>query len=174
MSSDNEKHRPPCLCDEVWRLDNIGKGGSIHNRLKNLSFDTVEDFLIQLLKDSDGLKQVFCFLIPFVTSASKMLSFIVVFHLISQIGGMFLYLDCLQLVDLPQKKWEATVKHALTCQLDDKIYCSIHSEENTRIVFNAIGKVLGLIIQNKYFPLDTLSHEHKVPKKKKKKTKRVL
>lgn len=105
-------------------------------------------------------------LIPFVTSASKILSFIVVFHLISQTGGMFLYLDCLQLVDLPQKKWEATVKHALTCQLDDKIYCSIHSEENTRIVFNAIGKVLGLIIQNKYFPLDTLSHEHKVPKKK--------
>lgn len=119
----NEKRRPPSLNDEVWRLDNIRKSGSIHKRLKNLSFETVEDFLFQLLTDSDGLKQ---------------------------------------LVDLPLKKWEATVKHALTCQVDVKIYCSINYEENRGIVFNAIQKVLGLILQNKYFPWDELSHEDKV------------
>lgn len=119
----NEKHHPPCLSDEIWRLDNIGRRGSILNRLKNLNVDTVEDFLIQLLKDSEGLKQS---------------------------------------VDLPPKKWEATVKHALRCQLDEKMYCSIHSEENSGIVFNAVGKVLGLIVESKYLPMATLSHEDKV------------
>lgn len=49
------KHYPPSLSDEIWRLENIQKGGAIYERVKE-KVKTVEDFLIQYLKDPAGLK----------------------------------------------------------------------------------------------------------------------
>ncbi|KAK4766045.1 hypothetical protein SAY87_007687 [Trapa incisa] len=39
------KHYPPMLEDDVWRLEKIGKGGSIHKQLESEGIITVQDFL---------------------------------------------------------------------------------------------------------------------------------
>lgn len=54
------------------------------------------------------------------------------------------------------------MKHARTCQLNEKMYCSIDSDGNNGVVFNLVGKVLGLILKRKYIPLDNLPDEAKV------------
>ncbi|KAL2482555.1 calmodulin-binding protein 60 A [Forsythia ovata] len=51
------KHDIPSLSDEVWRLQNIRKGGEVEKRLQAAKVCTVEDFLIQLLKDPQELKR---------------------------------------------------------------------------------------------------------------------
>ncbi|KAL2465294.1 calmodulin-binding protein 60 A [Abeliophyllum distichum] len=51
------KHDIPSLSDEVWRLQNIRKGGKVEERLRDAKVSTVEDFLIQLLKDPQELKR---------------------------------------------------------------------------------------------------------------------
>ncbi|KAL2482556.1 calmodulin-binding protein 60 A [Forsythia ovata] len=51
------KHDIPSLSDEVWRLQNIRKGGKVEERLQDAKVCTVEDFLIQLLKDPQELKR---------------------------------------------------------------------------------------------------------------------
>ncbi|CAN4086145.1 unnamed protein product [Withania somnifera] len=51
-----EKHDPPSLVDGVQRLKNIGRRSK--NRLQDKNVDTVEDFLILLLKDREQLKCV--------------------------------------------------------------------------------------------------------------------
>ncbi|KAL2482554.1 calmodulin-binding protein 60 A [Forsythia ovata] len=50
-------HKIPSLSDEVWRLQNIRKGGKVEERLRDAKVCTVEDFLIQLLKDPQELKR---------------------------------------------------------------------------------------------------------------------
>ncbi|XP_060204777.1 calmodulin-binding protein 60 A-like [Lycium barbarum] len=52
----NEKHDPPSLSDGVQRLKNIGRGSKY--RLRDENVNTVEDFLILLLKDRERLKCV--------------------------------------------------------------------------------------------------------------------
>ncbi|KAK4799638.1 hypothetical protein SAY86_025003 [Trapa natans] len=39
------KHYPPKLEDDVWRLENIGKGGRTHKKLESEGIITVQDFL---------------------------------------------------------------------------------------------------------------------------------
>ncbi|KAL2465293.1 calmodulin-binding protein 60 A [Abeliophyllum distichum] len=51
------KHDVPSLSDEVWRLQNIRKGGKVEERLRDAKVCTVEDFLIKLLKDPQELKK---------------------------------------------------------------------------------------------------------------------
>ncbi|KAK2965121.1 hypothetical protein RJ640_005284 [Escallonia rubra] len=43
-----EKHYPPSLCDEVWRLVMIGKKGAFYKRLSGAKITTVKDFLTLL------------------------------------------------------------------------------------------------------------------------------
>lgn len=57
----NEKHDPPYLCDDVWRLKNISRVGKVYDRLKEQEVETVEDFLVRLLRDSEQLKSVIVF-----------------------------------------------------------------------------------------------------------------
>ncbi|XP_071902236.1 calmodulin-binding protein 60 A-like isoform X2 [Coffea arabica] len=52
----NQKHHPPSASDEVWRLENIGKGGPIHDRLKGANVNYVKDFQTRLLEDVEELK----------------------------------------------------------------------------------------------------------------------
>lgn len=51
-----EKHDPPSLSDGVHRLINVGRGSKKNLRIENVN--TVEDFLILLLKDHDRLRCV--------------------------------------------------------------------------------------------------------------------
>ncbi|KAI3454544.1 hypothetical protein Pfo_011207 [Paulownia fortunei] len=53
-----KKHETPSLSDEVSRLINIRKGGKIDKRLQDIKICTVEDFLIRLLIDPEGLKSI--------------------------------------------------------------------------------------------------------------------
>ncbi|KAL0440849.1 UNVERIFIED_CONTAM: hypothetical protein Sradi_0023800 [Sesamum radiatum] len=53
-----KKHETPSLSDEVSRLVNIRKGGKINKRLQDKKIYTVEDFLIRLLIDPEGLRTI--------------------------------------------------------------------------------------------------------------------
>ncbi|XLR26308.1 hypothetical protein HN51_039526 [Arachis hypogaea] len=50
----NQKQYPPCLNDEVYRLENISKGGKIHERLLEIGIKTVKD-LLQLYETNPTL-----------------------------------------------------------------------------------------------------------------------
>ncbi|XP_049934000.1 calmodulin-binding protein 60 E-like [Nymphaea colorata] len=52
------KHYPPILKDEVWRLENIMKGGIFHQRLADKGINTVEEFLRHLVVYPEGLRNV--------------------------------------------------------------------------------------------------------------------
>ncbi|KAH0901143.1 hypothetical protein HID58_040646 [Brassica napus] len=53
-----KKHYPPVLNDEVWRLDRIAKGGSLHKKLVKSNVITVEDFLRILVKEPQKLRSL--------------------------------------------------------------------------------------------------------------------
>ncbi|MED6195846.1 hypothetical protein PIB30_041724 [Stylosanthes scabra] len=50
----NQKHYPPALNDEVYRLENISKNGKIHERLREIGINTVKD-LLQLYETNPSL-----------------------------------------------------------------------------------------------------------------------
>ncbi|KAL4370249.1 hypothetical protein AHAS_Ahas06G0046900 [Arachis hypogaea] len=52
----NQKQYPPSLNDEVYRLENISKGGKIHERLLEIGIKTVKD-LLQLYETNPTLLQ---------------------------------------------------------------------------------------------------------------------
>ncbi|KAL2515804.1 Calmodulin-binding protein 60 A [Forsythia ovata] len=54
----NKKHHPPSLDDDVWRLDNIGKGGVPCNRLHKENVTKVKDFLFLLSIDPQRLQKI--------------------------------------------------------------------------------------------------------------------
>ncbi|KAL7192025.1 hypothetical protein ACSBR2_023975 [Camellia fascicularis] len=54
----DEKHHPPSLKDEVWRLDNIGRSGPIVKRLSKENIKTVQDFLEKFVMDRQGLRDI--------------------------------------------------------------------------------------------------------------------
>lgn len=56
-----KKHEFPDLSDDVWRLKNIGRKGKIYDLLKEEQVETVEKFLVRLLRDSEQLKKVIVF-----------------------------------------------------------------------------------------------------------------
>ncbi|KAL6583871.1 hypothetical protein OROMI_003160 [Orobanche minor] len=53
-----KKHYPPSLCDEVWRLEKIGKDGAFHKRLRKERINTVQDFLMLLFLDPTRLRNI--------------------------------------------------------------------------------------------------------------------
>ncbi|GLT73756.1 hypothetical protein SLA2020_455930 [Shorea laevis] len=53
-----KKHHPPCLFDEVWRLEKIGKDGAFHKRLSRENIKTVKDFLTVLFVDPPRLRHI--------------------------------------------------------------------------------------------------------------------
>lgn len=53
-----DKHYPPSLSDELWRLDNIGKDGAPCKRLNDETIMTVRDFLFLHNTDPQRLKKV--------------------------------------------------------------------------------------------------------------------
>uniref|UniRef100_A0A0E0MNB5 Calmodulin-binding protein-like n=1 Tax=Oryza punctata TaxID=4537 RepID=A0A0E0MNB5_ORYPU len=54
-----EKHYPPMLDDEVWRLEKIGRNGAHHQALTNSGVDTVQKFLQAYFTDEKKLIQTF-------------------------------------------------------------------------------------------------------------------
>ncbi|XP_015698682.1 calmodulin-binding protein 60 A-like isoform X2 [Oryza brachyantha] len=54
-----EKHYPPMLDDEVWRLEKIGRNGAHHLALSNSGVDTVQKFLQSYVTDEKKLIQTF-------------------------------------------------------------------------------------------------------------------
>ncbi|CAM0949665.1 unnamed protein product [Alopecurus aequalis] len=54
-----EKHYPPLLGDEVWRLERIGKNGAYHQALTDSGIDTVQKFLQCYMKNEHKLLQTF-------------------------------------------------------------------------------------------------------------------
>ncbi|KAE8684034.1 AP-3 complex subunit delta-like [Hibiscus syriacus] len=54
-----EKHYPPMLGDEVWRLEKIGKDGLFHKNLASMGVNTVQDFLKMLIVHPGKLRRIF-------------------------------------------------------------------------------------------------------------------
>ncbi|KAK2965119.1 hypothetical protein RJ640_005282, partial [Escallonia rubra] len=54
----DEKHYPPSLCDEVWRLKEIGKKGARYERLSGAKITTVKDFLTLLSINPRRLQEI--------------------------------------------------------------------------------------------------------------------
>ncbi|KAF9607204.1 hypothetical protein IFM89_033411 [Coptis chinensis] len=53
-----EKHHPPSLGDEVWRLERIGKDGAFHLRLASHNVNTVQDLLRLAITDPSHLRRI--------------------------------------------------------------------------------------------------------------------
>ncbi|KAI4339014.1 hypothetical protein MLD38_024006 [Melastoma candidum] len=53
-----KKHHPPCLNDEVWRLEKIGKDGAFHKKLTAAKINTVQDFLKLSVIDQPRLREI--------------------------------------------------------------------------------------------------------------------
>lgn len=66
-----QKHGIPSLTDEIWRLEDIGKGGKRHKMLLSKGINTVEDFLRWLNTDPNQLKQVIfiCWLFSYINAS---------------------------------------------------------------------------------------------------------
>ncbi|KAG8048900.1 hypothetical protein GUJ93_ZPchr0009g1082 [Zizania palustris] len=54
-----EKHYPPKLEDEVWRLEKIGRNGAYHKALSNSGINTVQKFLQDYVMNEKKLIQTF-------------------------------------------------------------------------------------------------------------------
>ncbi|KAF8660956.1 hypothetical protein HU200_057337 [Digitaria exilis] len=54
-----EKHYPPMLDDEVWRLKKIGKAGAYCQALSDNGIDSVKKFLQAYMKDEQKLMKIF-------------------------------------------------------------------------------------------------------------------
>ncbi|KAL7161580.1 hypothetical protein ACSBR2_042113 [Camellia fascicularis] len=66
------------------------------------------------------------------------------------------------------KMWEATVDHARTCTLDNRLhlYFPINSQKKTGVVFNAVGQVMGLLLDYCYILIDNLPEHQKADARK--------
>ncbi|GER55431.1 calmodulin-binding protein [Striga asiatica] len=53
-----KKHHPPCLDDEVWRLEKIAKDGPSHKSLTQFGIHCVRDFLKIYFMDRVGLRTI--------------------------------------------------------------------------------------------------------------------
>ncbi|XP_051133041.1 calmodulin-binding protein 60 A [Andrographis paniculata] len=65
---------------------------------------------------------------------------------------------------MSSKKWEITVEHAQTCVLDKTLHLygsSPTSPQNNSVVFNAIGQVMGMFLNNQYVATAELSEVEK-------------
>ncbi|OVA16838.1 Calmodulin binding protein-like [Macleaya cordata] len=109
-----QKHHPPSLNDEVWRLVKIRKDGVFHKRLASKGIETVQDFLRLFITDASSLRSTF---------ASGMSS----------------------------KKWEAIIRHAKDCVLDNRTYMYSAVPPLVIIFFNSIYEVIGAIFDGQNY-----------------------
>ncbi|XP_004310274.1 PREDICTED: uncharacterized protein LOC101303088 isoform X2 [Fragaria vesca subsp. vesca] len=117
------KHYPPMLEDEVWRLEKIGKYGAFHKRLAAENIHTVEDFLKMSVVDPVKLKKILGF-------------------------GM------------SERMWEATLKHARTCEMGNKMYIFRHLP--FVLFLNPICQVVKVFINGQDYPTRDLSNNNMV------------
>ncbi|TVU49892.1 hypothetical protein EJB05_01232, partial [Eragrostis curvula] len=54
-----EKHYPPMLDDDVWRLEKIGKNGPYHKALSKIGIESVQKFLQAYMMDAEKLIKIF-------------------------------------------------------------------------------------------------------------------
>lgn len=61
------------------------------------------------------------------------------------------------------KVWEATLEHARTCVLDERVYGYFpRAHVKNGVVFNVVGQVTGLLRDGQYVLVDKLSELEKV------------
>lgn len=64
---------------------------------------------------------------------------------------------------MSNRMWENTVEHAKTCVLGGKIYVYFTDETHgSGAVFNHIYELRGLIADEQFLPLESLTHSQKV------------
>lgn len=70
---------------------------------------------------------------------------------------------CIQILVAGDSNWQTTVTHAQTCIIDDKRMFSHKSstEPQMAVVYDAIGKLKGLIDESHFVPVDDLSADKK-------------
>lgn len=77
----------------------------------------------------------------------------------------FVLLVYLQMHNRGHKRWMEIEKHAKNnCRIDKKVYLypSLSSEQRTRVVFNVVGQMLGILLELQYVPINKLSQAQKV------------
>ncbi|KAF7136036.1 hypothetical protein RHSIM_Rhsim08G0168700 [Rhododendron simsii] len=123
-----EKHFPPSLNDEVWRLQMIKKDGPFHIRLGSENIKTVKDFLTRFFVDPQSLQNVSIV----VYSSTKYANYICLLRIDHQILRS-------------AKRLESIVDHARTCKLDKSLhlYFPVSSEKKSGVVFNDVGQANG-------------------------------
>ncbi|KAI4296160.1 hypothetical protein L6164_036141 [Bauhinia variegata] len=105
-----EKHYPPMLHDEVWRLEKIWKDGTFHKRLSKERINTVQDFLKLLVHDPHKLRKV--------------------------LGN-----------GMSEKMWNATIKHAKSCNMGNKLY--VYRGPHFTIFLSPICQLVKAVIDEK-------------------------
>ncbi|XP_031105395.1 calmodulin-binding protein 60 A-like isoform X1 [Ipomoea triloba] len=65
-----------------------------------------------------------------------------------------------EILHMPPKCWTETVSHARRCKIDERLYCYADSQD-TRVVFDLFGEVLGLVLQGQYRRTEVLSPDDK-------------
>ncbi|CAL5362089.1 unnamed protein product [Camellia sinensis] len=62
-------------------------------------------------------------------------------------------------VRMSAKMWDIIVNHARTCILDKRayLYCPPSSQQKTTVVFNVVGQLIGLLIEQQLISVDKLS-----------------
>ncbi|KAI7728037.1 hypothetical protein M8C21_007384 [Ambrosia artemisiifolia] len=118
----NKKHPIPSLDDDVWRLYNINKKGTLAESLINAEIKTVGDFIVRLSLDPQCIKEIF--------------------------GG-----------PKHAKYLKATVEHARKCAAILKYNSPI--DQNTEVILNVSGEVLGLYQGGSFLSSHTLSETQK-------------
>lgn len=64
---------------------------------------------------------------------------------------------------MSNKMWEALVEHSKTCVLSGKLYVYYHDDSrNIGVVFNNIYELSGLIANDQFQQVDSLSDSQKV------------
>ena len=61
------------------------------------------------------------------------------------------------------KIWDITVDHARTCKIDNRayLYYSSISQQVTAVVFNVVGQLIGLLLEQQLVSVDKLSETQK-------------
>ncbi|XP_077237845.1 calmodulin binding protein-like protein isoform X2 [Tasmannia lanceolata] len=60
------------------------------------------------------------------------------------------------------KMWDMTVDHARTCTLNSQMYVySANAQQRLGVIFNVVGQVMGLLMEQQYVPIKELSETQK-------------
>jgi hypothetical protein len=64
---------------------------------------------------------------------------------------------------MSNKMWEATVAHAKTCVLNNKLYVfNADSVHNVLVIFNCIHKLMGVTLSGHFKSVESLTENEKV------------